>query len=240
MLEKDSRLIVALDVDTLQDVKQITTELGDLVHCYKVGMQLYYSQGNAVLTYLQEQHKNIFLDLKLHDIPNTVAKSAVALARLGVNLLTVHALGGPAMLAAVCNATRDEAARLGIIPPKILAVTILTSMDQQQLQQIGCPSAVDQEVLKLAKLAQDSGADGVVASPREAGQIRQQCGSTFLIVTPGIRPSGAALDDQSRVASPSQAIASGATHLVIGRPIIAAPDRKVAAQQIWSEMRNVQ
>jgi len=239
-LEKDSRLIVALDVDTLQDVKQITTELGDLVHCYKVGMQLYYSQGNAVLTYLQEQHKNIFLDLKLHDIPNTVAKSAVALARLGVNLLTVHALGGPAMLAAVCNATRDEAARLGIIPPKILAVTILTSMDQQQLQQIGCPSAVDQEVLKLAKLAQDSGADGVVASPREAGQIRQQCGSTFLIVTPGIRPSGAALDDQSRVASPSQAIASGATHLVIGRPIIAAPDRKVAAQQIWSEMRNVQ
>ena len=240
MAEKDSRLITALDVNTLQEVQQITTELGNLVHCYKVGMQLYYSQGNAVIAYLKEQNKAVFLDLKLHDIPNTVAKSAMVLTRLGVDLLTVHALGGPTMLRTVCNATREEAARLGTIPPKILAVTILTSMNQNQLNQIGCPSAVDQEVLKLASLAQTSGVDGVVASPQEACQIRQQCGSDFLIVTPGIRPIGAALNDQSRVASPAQAIADGATHLVVGRPIIAAQDRRLAAQQIWDEMGNVQ
>lgn len=239
VMHKDSRLIVALDVNTLQEVQQITAELGNLVHCYKVGMQLYYSQGNAVLAYLQEQNKAIFLDLKLHDIPNTVAKSAVALARLGVTLLTVHALGGSVMLKTVCSSAREEAARLGIVPPKILAVTILTSMDQNQLNQIGCPSAVDQEVLQLASLAQASGVDGVVASPQEARQIRQQCGCDFLIVTPGIRPSGAALNDQSRVANPAQALAAGATHLVIGRPIIAAQDRRLAAQQIWDEMRKV-
>lgn len=236
--QKDSRLIAALDVDTLQEVQQITAELGNLVHCYKVGMQLYYSQGNAVLAYLKEQNKDIFLDLKLHDIPNTVAKSAIVLARLGVNLLTVHALGGSAMLEAVCSSVREEAVRLGIVPPKILAVTILTSMDQNQLQQIGCPSAIDQEVLNLASVAQASGVDGVVASPREARQIRNVCGSDFLIVTPGIRPAGAALNDQSRVASPAQALADGATHLVIGRPIMAAQDRRMAATQIWDEMRN--
>jgi orotidine-5'-phosphate decarboxylase len=236
---KDSRLIAALDVNTLQEVREITAELGNLVQCYKVGMQLYYSQGNAVLAYLQEQNKDVFLDLKLHDIPTTVAKSAVVLARLGVTLLTVHALGGSAMLQAVCCSVREEAARLEIVPPKILAVTILTSMDQNQLNQIGCTSAVDQEVLKLASLAQASGADGVVASPREARQIRQQCGATFLIVTPGIRPAGAALNDQNRVASPAQALADGATHLVIGRPILAAQDRRLAAQQIWDEMRNM-
>ncbi len=239
MAYKDSRLIAALDVDTLQEVQEITAELGNLVHCYKVGMQLYYSQGNAVLAYLQEQNKDIFLDLKLHDIPNTVAKSAMVVTRLGVTLLTVHALGGSAMLQAVCCSVREEAARLGIAAPKILAVTILTSMDQNQLNQIGCPSAVDQEVLKLASLAQASGTDGVVASPQEAHQIRQQCGSDFLIVTPGIRPAGVMLNDQSRVASPAQALAAGATHLVIGRPILAAQNRRLAAQQIWDEMRNV-
>jgi orotidine-5'-phosphate decarboxylase len=236
--QKDSRLIVALDVDTLQEVELITAELGDLIHCYKVGMQLYYSQGNAVLAYLKEQNKAIFLDLKLHDIPNTVAKSAVVLARLGVNLLTVHALGGSAMLTAVCTSAREEAVRLGITPPKILAVTILTSMDQNQLNQIGCQAEVDQEVLRLAGLAQACGVDGVVASPQEARQIRQQCGADFLIVTPGIRPAGAALNDQSRIASPAQALADGATHLVIGRPIVAAQNRRLAAQQIWDEMRN--
>ena len=238
VVQKDSRLIAALDVDTLQEVQQITAELGELVNCYKVGMQLYYSQGNAVLAYLKEQNKDIFLDLKLHDIPNTVAKSAAVLTRLGVTLLTVHALGGSAMLTAVCTSVQSEAIRLGIAPPKILAVTILTSMDQNQLNQIGCQVEVDQEVLKLASLAQACGADGVVASPQEARQIRQQCGPDFLIVTPGIRPAGAALNDQSRVASPAQALADGATHLVIGRPIVAAQDRRLAAQQIWDEMRN--
>jgi orotidine-5'-phosphate decarboxylase len=239
LMQKDSRLIVALDVDTLQQVQQITVELGDLVHCYKVGMQLYYSQGNAVLAYLKEHNKDIFLDLKLHDIPNTVAKSAAVLARLGVNLLTVHALGGTSMLQTVCSAVRDETARLGIAAPKILAVTILTSMDQNELNQIGCASAVDQQVLKLAALAQAAGVDGVVASPKEALQISTLCGPDFLIVTPGIRPAGADLNDQSRVASPAQALTDGATHLVVGRPVLAAANRRLAAQQIWDEMRSV-
>lgn len=238
-MQEDSRLIAALDVNTFAEVKEVTAELGELVQYYKVGMQLYYSQGNDVLAYLKQQHKNIFLDLKLHDIPNTVAKSAAVLSRLGVTLLTLHALGGPSMLKATCQSVRETASELGIIPPKLLAVTILTSMNQQELARIGCDLSVEQEVLKLASMAQEAGVDGIVASPQEASTIRKLCGPDFLIVTPGIRPAGAALNDQNRIATPAQALAAGASHLVIGRPILAAQDRRLAAKQIREEMRNV-
>ncbi len=236
---KDSRLIAALDVHNLDEVKQITTELGDAVQYYKVGLELYYSQGNSVLTYLQEQHKDIFLDLKLHDIPTTVAKCAAVLSRLGVSMLTLHALGGSAMLKATCQSVRETAERLKRIPPKLLAVTVLTSMNQQDLTSIGCPLPIDQEVLKLASLAQEAGVDGVVSSPQEASQIRKLCGPDFLIVTPGIRPHGAMLHDQNRVATPAQALLAGATHLVMGRPILGAANRLLAVKTILEEMGNV-
>lgn len=239
MNRTDSRCIVALDVDTLDEAKKIVEELGDKIEFYKVGMQFYYSQGSPVLQYLKEQNKQVFLDLKLHDIPNTVAKSAAVLTRLGVSLLTLHSLGGSAMLRAAVQAVKEEAAKIGKEPPKLLAVTILTSMDQQALHEIGCQRPVQEEVVALAKMAQEAGVDGVVASPQEAALIRAACGQDFLIVTPGIRPAGAALQDQSRASTPAAALQAGASHLVIGRPITQAADRNAAAQKILAEMESV-
>ncbi|MDU2065385.1 MAG: orotidine-5'-phosphate decarboxylase [Sporomusaceae bacterium] len=237
--KSNSRCIVALDVNSLEEAKQIVDELGDSVSFYKVGMQFYYSQGNEVLRYLQSKNKSIFLDLKLHDIPNTVAKSAAALSKLGVSLMTLHSLGGFAMMQAAAQAVKESAAAENREVPKLLAVTILTSMDEAALKQVGCPLAIGEEVLTLAKLAKAAGMDGVVASPHEAAMIRKACGDDFLIVTPGIRPAGAALQDQSRASTPAAALAAGATHLVIGRPITQAADKNLAVEKILAEMETV-
>lgn len=230
------RLIVALDYSSEEPVKQLITSLDDSVSYYKVGMELYYSVGESIIHYLKEQQKNVFLDLKLYDIPNTVAKGLSALTRLGANMMNVHASGGSLMMQKAVEAVANEASRLGVVRPKVIAVTILTSMNQEQWGQMGHTSEISDQVVRLALLAKESGMDGVVASPQEAAAIRSACGEDFLIVTPGVRPVGAAINDQSRIATPSSALRQGSTHLVVGRPITAAPDGQAAAKAILEEM----
>lgn len=234
----DDRLIVALDVDSFDKMKALVDELGDLVSYYKVGMELYYSAGSDTIRYLKEHGKKVFLDLKLHDIPNTVGHSVASVTRLGVNLITVHAAGGRAMMQAATRYAKITADELGVERPKILAVTVLTSFDDQGWQEVGGHLPIQEHVLELAALAKSSGVDGVVASPREAGSIREMAGKDdFLIVTPGIRPSFAQTDDQKRIATPSQAFKDGSSMLVIGRPITQAIDPCAAARLILKEIK---
>lgn len=232
----DERLIVALDFHTLDDVKKLVNELGDSVTFYKVGMELFYSVGAEVVTWLKTQDKKIFLDLKLHDIPNTVAGGLCSLMNLGANILNVHASGGYAMMKTAADALKVEAERRGIERPKLIAITVLTSIGDAEWADLGFTLKTANQVVRFAKLAQKAGLDGVVASPQEAALIRDACGENFLIVTPGIRPAGANIDDQSRIATPAAALQNGATHLVIGRPIRAAQNPRDAAEKILAEM----
>ncbi|WP_425057670.1 Orotidine 5'-phosphate decarboxylase [Sporomusa carbonis] len=233
-----NRLIVALDVDTMAEMRQLVEELGDAVSYYKVGMQLFYSVGMECLTYLRGLGKEVFLDLKMHDIPNTVAQGAASLTRLGVAMLNVHSSGGPAMMRAAAQKVAETAASLSIPRPKLIAVTVLTSIDSTEWASLRCAAGISDQVVHLAQMAKEAGLDGVVASPQEAEIIREACGKDFAIITPGVRPKGAALNDQSRVATPSDALKSGAHYLVVGRPITAAQDRRTAALAILEEMRN--
>ena len=234
----DDRLIVALDVDNFDKMKALVDELGDLISYYKVGMELYYSAGSDTIRYLKEHGKKVFLDLKLHDIPNTVGHSVASVTRLGVNLITVHAAGGRAMMHAASRYAKITADELGVERPKILAVTVLTSFDDQGWQEVGGHLPIQDHVLELAELAKSSGVDGVVDSPREAASIREMAGKDdFLIVTPGIRPSFAQTDDQKRIATPSQAFKDGSSMLVIGRPITQAIDPCAAARLILKEIK---
>ena len=217
----DDRIIIALDVNSFDKMKNIVDMLGDSVSFYKVGMELFYSAGSQAVTYLKEKGKHVFLDLKLHDIPNTVEHSIAAVARLGADLITVHAAGGREMMEAAVRGASEAAKESGRPRPKILAVTVLTSFD----------------VLRLAKLAHVSGVDGVVASPREAAAIREICGEPFEIVTPGIRPSFAQSNDQKRIATPSRALQDGASRLVIGRPVTKAENPQKAVSLILKEIR---
>lgn len=236
----DERLIVALDFNKFDDVKNLVNELGDDVVFYKVGMELFYSEGAKVVEWLKEQNKKIFLDLKLFDIPNTVAGGLCSLMKLGADILNVHASGGYEMMEAAALSLRAEADRLKIPCPKLIAITVLTSMDQSDWQGLGYDKIdMTQQALHLAKLAQFAGLDGVVSSPQEAQIIRKECGEKFLIVTPGIRPIGSDIDDQSRVSLPRYAIENGASHLVVGRPIRSAENPKLAAQNILKEIAEV-
>lgn len=234
----DSRLIVALDFSTLDEVKEMVTRLDDHVNYYKVGMELFYTAGPAVIDYLKKQNKAIFLDLKLHDIPNTVARSAAALVRLGVDMINVHASGGPAMMSAAADAVAEEAAKLGVTKPSLIAVTVLTSINDKEWAALRQVPLIAEQVTYLAGLAQKCGLEGVVASAQEAENIRTACGVAFNIVTPGIRPTGVNSNDQSRITTPAEALLSGASHLVIGRPVTAAADPVAAVRQIIEEMRN--
>ena len=234
----DDRLIVALDVDSFDKMKALVDELGDLISYYKVGMELYYSAGSDTIRYLKEHGKKVFLDLKLHGILNTVGHSVASVTRLGVNLITVHAAGGRAMMQAATRYAKITADELGVERPKILAVTVLTSFDDQGWQEVGGHLPIQEHVLELASLAKSYGVDGVVASPKEAGSIREMAGKDdFLIVTPGIRPSFAQTDDQKRIATPSQAFKDGSSMLVIGRPITQAIDPCAAARLILKEIK---
>ena len=235
----DNRLIVALDVHTMDDVRSLVSTLGDTVTYYKVGMELFYSVGPDVVRLLKEQGKHVFLDLKLHDIPNTVAGGLASLMGLGADIVNVHASGGYTMMKTAATKLHAAAAEQGIPCPKIIGVTVLTSMNEDDWKKLGETEAMADRVTRLAKLAKAAGLDGVVASPQEAAGIREACGDDFLIVTPGVRPSGASVDDQSRIATPAQALQNGATHLVIGRPIRAAKDPKTAALAILKEMERV-
>lgn len=235
----DSRIITALDVHSLADMKKLVETLGDSISFYKVGMELFYSAGPDAVRYLKDQGKQVFLDLKLHDIPNTVGQSIRALTRLGADFMTIHGTGGRAMMNAAAEAVRDEAAKLGISRPRLLAVTVLTSIDEEAWKEIGGAHSIAESVQNLAKLARESGIDGTVSSPYEAKAVRQLNGPDFLIVTPGIRPSFAAANDQKRFTTPAEALRDGASHLVIGRPITKAEDPREAAEKILAEIQEV-
>lgn len=235
----DDRLIVALDVSTMDEVKAIVTSLGDSVSFYKVGMELFYAEGEKTIRYLQEQGKHVFLDLKLHDIPNTVAHGVSSLTYVGANLITIHGQGGPVMMKAAVQAARESAEKLGVERPKLLAITVLTSFDEEAWTATGGQLPISDQVIRLAKLAKECGMDGVVCSALEAKMIRQACGEDFLIVTPGIRPSFATTDDQKRIATPASALQDGASRLVIGRPITQAKEPREAVRLIIEEMESL-
>lgn len=230
------QLIVALDVPNMKQLEELVNTLDDSVEYYKVGMELFYSCGHQVLAYLRGKNKKIFLDLKLHDIPNTVASAMASLTELGVNIVNLHAIGGYPMMKAAADAIKLRAKELNIQPPKLIAVTVLTSMSTQDWNQLNYSQDIQNQVVHLAQLSQQAGCDGVVASPQEAAAIRAACGKDFLIVTPGVRPASSSADDQSRIATPKAALENGSTHLVIGRPITKAADVQGAAQAILQEM----
>jgi orotidine-5'-phosphate decarboxylase len=233
MPDRRAQLIVALDVSSAAEARRIVTALGDSVKIYKVGMQLYTAEGPQVVRDLVASAKQVFLDLKYHDIPNTVGAAVREAAQLGVNMLTVHASGGAKMLRAAVEAAQASGHRE---PLNILAVTVLTSMDDEDLNLIGVTGGVEHHVVWLAALALKAGCRGVVSSAREVKTLRATLGNNFLAVTPGVRPTGASHGDQARVVTPAEAVAAGATHIVVGRPITAAAHPEAEAGAILKEI----
>lgn len=232
-MKPGERILVALDVDTRAEAEQIVDLLQDDVGGYKIGMRLFYREGPQIVRRLAERPGVVFLDLKLHDIPQTVGQAVRALVGLGADMINVHASGGLEMMQAAATAAREEAERLRLRMPQLLAVTVLTSLDEKVLgEEIGVHGGTQDVVLRWAKLARDAGMDGVVCSPREISIIRDTLGMQFKIVTPGIRPADAVKDDQKRIATPAEAVALGADYLVIGRPITGADDPRTAVRRI--------
>ncbi len=231
------RLIFALDVDNLEDARNWVAKLQGQVGVFKIGKQLFTRCGPEVVRLVQDGGCDVFLDLKYHDIPNTVAMAGLEAQRLGVRMFNVHALGGFEMMAKLVAEIDRVCPRGNPDRPILLAVTILTSSTEETLRRVGIDRPIQVMVPKLARLAKDAGMDGVVASPREVGLIRDACGDDFLIVTPGVRPTFASQDDQKRVTTPGDALRSGADYLVIGRPISAAADPALAADMILQEMQ---
>nr|WP_320048471.1 orotidine-5'-phosphate decarboxylase [uncultured Desulfuromonas sp.] len=230
------RLIFALDVDSYDEAQQWVRLLADEVGMFKVGKQLFTRCGPQVVDMIRQAGGGVFLDLKYHDIPNTVAKASVEAARMGVQMFNVHALGGGTMMRTMVDEVRDAAMKEGFPVPIMLAVTILTSSSEEDLRQVGIEFPVTEMVPRLAALAQSSGLNGVVASAQELPLIREACGRDFVVVTPGVRPATAARDDQQRIMTPGQAVAAGSDYLVVGRPISKADDPVLAARAIVSEM----
>ncbi len=224
------RLAVALDLPDAKSALDLVDRLGDTCNWLKVGMELYYATGNALVEELRRRGYKIFLDLKLHDIPNTVAGAVRSATRAGASLLTIHASGGSAMLRAAAEAASQPDA------PHLLAVTVLTSMDASELDAVGVPASPAEQVLHLARLAWSSGIRGMVCSAEEVATLRRELGPEAALVVPGIRPAGTAVEDQRRVATPAQAIVSGASMLVVGRPITKAQDPAIAAKEILAEI----
>jgi orotidine-5'-phosphate decarboxylase len=231
MYDPRQHLIVALDVSSAATARKIVAAVGDSALTYKVGMQAYTAEGPSVVRELVASGRRVFLDLKYHDIPTTVGAAVREAASLGVTMLTVHAAGGSRMLRAAVEAARDVNPAL-----MVLGVTVLTSMDDQDLDKLGIRGRVVDQVSRLAALAITNGCQGVVASALEASELRSELGENFVIVTPGVRPAGHDHGDQSRVATPSEAITAGATYIVVGRPITAAPDPATEARAILEQM----
>jgi orotidine-5'-phosphate decarboxylase len=227
----DPKIIVALDYADAVSALSLVSQLNPSLCRLKVGKELFTTAGPQLVEALVKKDYDVFLDLKFHDIPNTVAKACEAASRLGVWMLNVHASGGPAMMQAAREGVEKSGSK-----PYLIAVTVLTSMDQPTLAQIGIPVDLPAQVLHLAKLTQQAGLDGVVCSAQEAAMIRAAIGQKFCLVTPGIRPATASLDDQSRVVTPAEAISKGANYLVIGRPITGAADPRAALEAIHEEV----
>jgi orotidine-5'-phosphate decarboxylase len=224
-------VIVALDVPNARQALSLVERMDGIIHWFKVGLELYLAEGNGIVDELRSRGYSVFLDLKLHDIPNTVAGAVRSASRAGAQMLTLHAGGGPAMLAAAAEAAAESPDS-----PQLLAVTVLTSMDAAQLRAVGVSASPAEQALRLAQTGWDSGIRGFVASAEEVSAMRQAFPEAKLVI-PGIRPAGAAVGDQKRVATPAVAIAAGADYLVIGRPIIQAADPAAAAAAILDEIR---
>jgi len=223
------KIIIVLDVSSRDQALQIVKELHDLVGMFKVGSQLFTAAGPSVVRDVIAAGGKVFLDLKFHDIPNTVTHAAVEAARLGVSMLTVHASGGRAMMESVSKELR---VKFGSHRPSIVAVTVLTSLDTRALFEIGVELPVEEHVQRLALFAQDCGMDGVVCSPREIQLVRKSVNADFKIVTPGIRMPDQSLNDQQRTATPQEAIAAGAAYIVVGRAVTEEQDRRAAVQRL--------
>ncbi|MCB8984129.1 MAG: orotidine-5'-phosphate decarboxylase [Ardenticatenaceae bacterium] len=224
------KLIVALDVPTLADMQAVVTAIGDDVTTYKVGHQLFTAAGPAALSFLKSRGKQVFLDLKLHEIPHSAAQAVRAAGRQGVDMITVHASGGRQMMQTAVAAAAE-------FPDlKVLALTVVTGLSDDDLAEIGFASGVDEQVIRLAKLAKVAGCQGIIAAPREIERLKTAVGDDLLIVTPGVRPAGASKDDQRRVGTPFQAIQAGAAYIIVGRPIVQASNPAVAARQIVAEI----
>jgi len=239
MSAKD-RLIVALDVATLAEEEKALRELGGTVSFFKVGNQLFTAAGPRAVEAIKKTGANVFLDLKYHDIPNTVERTAQAACDLGVDLFNVHALGGFEMMECAAKAVWNWSEEKGRPGPKILGVTVLTSLTEASLKDVMGETnrTLEEEVLMLARMASSAGLDGVVASPEEIVPIKEACGREFIVLTPGVRPQGSEMGDQKRVLTPGEAIRRGADYLVVGRPILTAPNPREAAQAILKEMEN--
>jgi orotidine-5'-phosphate decarboxylase len=233
-LSSKDRLIIALDVSRASEAQKIVAEIGDTASTYKVGKQLFTAEGPQVVRDLVASGRKVFLDLKFHDIPNTVAGAVKSAAELGVSMLTVHASGGSKMLRAAAEAAGQSSSK-----PLILAVTVLTSLNDEDLQELGSPVGVADQVLRLAGIARNAGIGGIVASAHEARSLRRNLGEGFAIVTPGVRPAGSDPGDQARVVTPADALQAGASHIVVGRPVTGDPNPAAAAKRILEELAAV-
>lgn len=228
-----AELIVALDVDNRREAEDKIRLIGDSVGFYKIGLELFTAEGPDVVKAVKDLGKKVFLDLKFHDIPRTVERAVRSGGKLGVDLMTIHSVGGKAMI----KAAADAAAEFGESGPRILAVTVLTSLDQADLEDVGISGRTPaDQVAAMARFAVENGAHGLVCSPKEVGQLSRSLKEGTLFITPGVRPAGAAVGDQKRVATPADAVRDGATHLVVGRPVLAAADPAAAAAAIRAEM----
>ena len=234
------KLIIALDVETVGEARELFTALCDYAGMFKIGSQLFTAAGPAIVREIVESGSRVFLDLKFHDIPNTVARAGVEAARLGVSIFNVHAVGGSEMMRRTMAEVSEASVRENFPRPNIIAVTALTSADAVSLAEVGFTSNTEQQVEKLSRLAASCGLDGVVASPHEVSLVRASVEKRdFLVVTPGVRPADAATDDQKRVMTPAEAMRAGANYLVVGRPILQALNPARAAEEIINEMESV-
>lgn len=230
---------MALDVETGARALELVSQLRGVAGAFKIGSRLFTLEGPALVRTIVDAGSRVFLDLKFHDIPNTVAQGVESAVHSGAWMINVHASGGTAMMRAAAEAGRNTAARLNQPDPVLIAVTVLTSMDAETLREIGVTRPMEEQVIALARMTQAAGLDGVVASPHETAAIRAACGGDFVIVTPGIRgaSAGSERNDQSRTMGPGEAVRAGASHIVVGRPIIAATDPRQAAESIAAEIR---
>ena len=234
-----AQLVVALDVDNPDDAERLIDELYELDLIYKVGMEPLYGYGERIFSYMEARDVRHFIDAKVHDIPRTVAATVRQLVRYGTHIINVHALGGREMMRAAVDAANDRAGELGMSPPHVFAVTILTSMSAGDLLDVGLGGDAAENATRLARLAKEAGCTGVVCSPHESRDIKNLLGGDFLTLTPGIRPAGETHDDQKRVTTPAAAVRAGADYLVVGRPITKASDAFAAAKAILDEMNSV-
>jgi len=232
-----ARLVVALDVSGPEEAERLVDELYELDPIFKIGLEALYGYGDRLFAYFAARDVRYFVDAKLHDIPNTVARAMRQLVRPGAHIVNVHALGGDEMMRAAVEAARERADELGTTPPHVFAVTILTSVGAEDLRELGLSGGPGENAIRLAALARDAGCTGVVCSAHEARDLKTFFGHDFLALTPGIRPAGSAHGDQKRVMTPAEAVAAGSDYLVVGRPITAAANPLEAAKGILEEMK---